>query len=397
MSSDGRVSSSNQLATSGIMHGSSLFDNSLQHSDSGLLNDCITNRVTSPRIAGLGRRVLSIIRPEQAVTKFVKPATASVWLEFQECILGPLKDGNSWNSGPAPPSPPGTPTAAGGGSQNRQPMGNNPSVGGDGSSNSGRKSGVSGGAIARIIISILVVAALIAFFLSRKYPKSHLQILKRPTTSFLLMFLHRNMQFKHRRMVTHGTYACPPHTSPPGTPTAVGGGSQNLQLRGNNQSTGGGGSSDNGKKSSVGCGAIVIIVISILVVVHVQAFSMADTKTFKTIDAITLKPPPMDHHKSFDEDDFLAIPITPKKATVAPTDAISYSIADLQIATDSFNADNLIGEGSTRRVFCAQFEDGKPSTIPGQISDDFVDIVLDVSRLHHPNVVELFGCCLKLE
>ena len=83
----------------------------------------------------------------------------------------------------------------------------------------------------------------------------------------------------------------------------------------------------------------------------VQAFPVADTKTFETIDAISLKPPPMDHHKSFDDDDFSAIPIAPKKATVAPLDAISYSIADLQIATDSFSADNLIGEGSTGCVF----------------------------------------------
>nr|GEZ07753.1 protein STRUBBELIG-receptor family 7-like [Tanacetum cinerariifolium] len=105
----------------------------------------------------------------------------------------------------------------------------------------------------------------------------------------------------------------------------------------------------------------------------VQAFPVADTKTFETIDAVTLKPPPMDHHKSFDDADFSAIPIAPKKLTVAPPDAISYSIADLQIATDSFNADNLIGEGST--------------------GHDFIDIVSDVSRLRHPNVVELVGYC----
>ncbi|GJY74879.1 STRUBBELIG-receptor family 7-like protein [Tanacetum coccineum] len=49
-----------------------------------------------------------------------------------------IKDGNSWNSGTAPPSPLGTPAAAvGGGSQNRQPRGNNPSSTG-GSSDSGK-------------------------------------------------------------------------------------------------------------------------------------------------------------------------------------------------------------------------------------------------------------------
>ncbi|GKD70038.1 STRUBBELIG-receptor family 7-like protein isoform X2 [Tanacetum coccineum] len=101
----------------------------------------------------------------------------------------------------------------------------------------------------------------------------------------------------------------------------------------------------------------------------------------------------MDHHKSFDDDDFSEIPITPKKAIVAPTDAISYLIADLQIAADSFNVDNLIGEGSTGRV--VDVKKMRPSTIPGRFSDDFVDIVSDVLRLCHPNDVELFGCCLK--
>ncbi|XVF84220.1 hypothetical protein PTKIN_Ptkin17bG0008200 [Pterospermum kingtungense] len=97
---DGRVSTSNPLATAGIMHGSPLSDDSSQHSDSGILNDGVSNGVVhhsrpqpldnqiysqcvlamcslakdpSPRIASLGRRVLSIIGIEQ-VTKSVKSA-----------------------------------------------------------------------------------------------------------------------------------------------------------------------------------------------------------------------------------------------------------------------------------------------------------------------------------
>ncbi|CAH1446030.1 unnamed protein product [Lactuca virosa] len=103
-SRDGRVSSGSPLATSGIMHGSPLSDDSSQHSDPGLLNDIITNGVTnhttntkprqldnalysqcvsamctlakdpSPRIASLGKRVLSIIGIEQVPTKSVKPS-----------------------------------------------------------------------------------------------------------------------------------------------------------------------------------------------------------------------------------------------------------------------------------------------------------------------------------
>lgn len=96
---DVRVSTSSPLATSGIMHGSPVSDNSSQHSDSGILNDGATNGVLnhsspklldsalysqsvsamftlandpSPRVAKLGRRILSIIGIEQVVAKPMK-------------------------------------------------------------------------------------------------------------------------------------------------------------------------------------------------------------------------------------------------------------------------------------------------------------------------------------
>ncbi|XP_031267533.1 regulatory-associated protein of TOR 1-like [Pistacia vera] len=101
---DGRVSTSSPLANTGIMHGSPLSDDSSQHSDSGILNDGISNGVVnhirpkpldnemysrcvlamctlakdpSPRIASLGRRVLSIIGIEQVVAKPVMSAVNS--------------------------------------------------------------------------------------------------------------------------------------------------------------------------------------------------------------------------------------------------------------------------------------------------------------------------------
>ncbi|XP_071910271.1 regulatory-associated protein of TOR 1-like isoform X1 [Coffea arabica] len=96
---DGRVFTSSPLATSGILHGSPLSDDSSQHSDSGIVADSITNGVVnharprpldnalysqcvlamctlakdpSPRIASLGRRVLSIIGIESVVAKSVR-------------------------------------------------------------------------------------------------------------------------------------------------------------------------------------------------------------------------------------------------------------------------------------------------------------------------------------
>ncbi|XP_058214719.1 regulatory-associated protein of TOR 1-like isoform X1 [Rhododendron vialii] len=101
---DGRVSTSSPLTTSGIMHGSPLSDDSSQHSDSGLFSEdvsyavashtrprpldnalysrCVLAMLTlakdpSPRIASLGRRVLSVIGIEQVVTKSVKSTNSS--------------------------------------------------------------------------------------------------------------------------------------------------------------------------------------------------------------------------------------------------------------------------------------------------------------------------------
>ncbi|KAM6550470.1 hypothetical protein CsatB_000278 [Cannabis sativa] len=102
---DGRVCTSSPLATSGIMHGSPLSDDSSQLSDSGILNDGVSNGVAnhsavkpldnvmysqcvsamcalakdpSPRIARLGRRVLAIIGIEQVVAKPLKTSGGSV-------------------------------------------------------------------------------------------------------------------------------------------------------------------------------------------------------------------------------------------------------------------------------------------------------------------------------
>ncbi|WOG96096.1 hypothetical protein DCAR_0415426 [Daucus carota subsp. sativus] len=101
-SRDGRASTSSPLASSGIMSGSPVSDDSSLHSDSGIMNNCngVGNHMRSkhldnalysqcvsamctlakdpsPRIAGLGRRVLSIIGIEQVVAKSVKSAASS--------------------------------------------------------------------------------------------------------------------------------------------------------------------------------------------------------------------------------------------------------------------------------------------------------------------------------
>ncbi|KAK4731610.1 hypothetical protein R3W88_024598 [Solanum pinnatisectum] len=107
---------------------------------------------------------------------------------------------------------------------------------------------------------------------------------------------------------------------------------------------------------------------------------------------VKLRPPPIERHKSFDEADIAAKPIVPpKKVNTPKIDASQYSIADLQMAIDSFNVDSLIGEGSFGRVYRVQFDDGKVLEVKKinssvlQNPEDFLDIVYEIARLHHPN------------
>lgn len=83
-----------------------------------------------------------------------------------------------------------------------------------------------------------------------------------------------------------------------------------------------------------------------------------DIESLASPASISLKPPPkIERHKSFD-DDFSNKPVV-KKSNMIPIKATVYSVADLQMATDSFSFDNLVGEGTFGRVYRAQFNDGK--------------------------------------
>lgn len=241
------------------------------------------------------------------------------------------KDGNSWNSGPAPPPPPGTPPASKTNPTSKSGSNNSPSdgSGGGGGGSSSKKSGIGGGAIAGIVISLLVVGAIVAFFLVKRRSK-------RPTSD--------EEKLDNR-----------PFTS----------------LASN----------------------------EVQEMKSVQTTPAVSTKTYDIPASINLRPPPIERNKSFDEVDFTKKPVVTKKVNAAPIDGILYSIADLQMATDSFSIENLLGEGSFGRVYRAQFEDGKvlavkkidSSILPD--SEDFTEIVSNISRLHHPNVTELVGYC----
>uniref|UniRef100_A0A5B6YJ55 Protein kinase domain-containing protein n=1 Tax=Davidia involucrata TaxID=16924 RepID=A0A5B6YJ55_DAVIN len=254
----------------------------------------------------------------------------SGWIPQQLKNINMQKDGNSWSTGPAPPPPPGTPPASHANRNHNSGSNNGPSDGG-GSGGGSKKSGIGAGGVAGIVISILVVGAIVAFFImKRRSRRSSTDVEKLDNQPFAPFASHEVQEAK-----------------------------------------------------------------------SIQTFSAMNTKTFETSASINLRPPPIDRHKSFDEDDFSRKPIVAKKVNTAPINGTSYSIADLQMATGSFSIENLIGEGSIGRVYWAQFDDGKvlavkkinSSAIPNHLSEDFMDIVSDISRLHHPNVTELVGYC----
>ncbi|KAK4772191.1 hypothetical protein SAY86_013966 [Trapa natans] len=253
------------------------------------------------------------------------------WIPEQLKGIQLQKDGNSFNSSPAPPPPPGTPPITKSNRNHNSGSTNSPS----GSDNSvgSKKTGIGGGGIAGIIISLLVVGALIAFFIVKRRSKRSSSDIEKSDNQPLAPLASNDMHdFK-----------------------------------------------------------------------AVQTPSAINTKTFDTSASITLKPPPVDRHKSFDEEDFAKKPIVVKKPVKIPTKVTAYSVADLQLATGSFNVNNLLGEGTFGRVYRAQFDDGKvfavkkldSSAIPREFSDEFPEMVSNISELHHTDVTELVGYCAE--
>ncbi|KAK8930927.1 Protein STRUBBELIG-RECEPTOR FAMILY 6 [Platanthera zijinensis] len=193
------------------------------------------------------------------------------------------------------------------------------------------------------------------------------------------------------------------------------------------------------KSSGIGGGATAVIVVVILIIGGIMAFffvksrsrncsseekiehgrafilpsteakekiprhpsTLINMETMKSGYPISLKPPPMEWKTSVDNDDDFSNKCATKKVDVAPIKTLVYSVADLQVATGSFSIDNLIGEGSIGRVYRAHGNDGKvlavkkinSSVLPGQSSEEFLEVVSNISWLRHPNVTELIGYC----
>ncbi|KAJ0018880.1 hypothetical protein Pint_10699 [Pistacia integerrima] len=82
---------------------------------------------------------------------------------------------------------------------------------------------------------------------------------------------------------------------------------------------------------------------------------------------------------------------------------IPFTIATLQQCTNSFSEENFIGEGMLGSVYIAELPDGKVELVAvkkvgitasrQQSDDEFLGLVSRISKLQHPNIVNLVGYC----
>ncbi|PIN23864.1 Serine/threonine protein kinase [Handroanthus impetiginosus] len=128
--------------------------------------------------------------------------------------------------------------------------------------------------------------------------------------------------------------------------------------------------------------------------------SFKSSSSFK-VKSFRLKPPQSDHHlKSLNNNENCTndhmINVVKRSSSVH---VASYSLADLQTATANFAMGRLLGEGSIGRVYRAKYADGKVFAVKKIVSSvfqgaqEFAEIVSDISKLRHPNICELIGYC----
>ncbi|KAG2262929.1 hypothetical protein Bca4012_012635 [Brassica carinata] len=85
-----------------------------------------------------------------------------------------------------------------------------------------------------------------------------------------------------------------------------------------------------------------------------------------------------------------------------PAYAKLFSAAELQLATDSFSEENLLGEGPLGSVYIAKLPDGQfaavrsipMSSLSLHEEEKFTEVLQTASKLRHPNIVTLLGFCI---
>ncbi|CAN1299033.1 Protein STRUBBELIG-RECEPTOR FAMILY 5 [Linum perenne] len=128
-------------------------------------------------------------------------------------------------------------------------------------------------------------------------------------------------------------------------------------------------------------------------------------ESFESTASVDIKklqkpPPPTDFAQSLNDNEF-ATRLNSKRGA-APAKAVCYTLSDLQSATSDFAPGRLLGEGSLGRVYRAKYPDGKVLAVKkidssnfhdAKASEEFAEIVASISKVHHPNIVELVGYC----
>ncbi|XP_047317613.1 protein STRUBBELIG-RECEPTOR FAMILY 3-like isoform X2 [Impatiens glandulifera] len=98
------------------------------------------------------------------------------------------------------------------------------------------------------------------------------------------------------------------------------------------------------------------------------------------------------------------LPVPPPARSLKPLiSAKSYSIASLQLYTNSFSQENLIGGGMLGSVYRAELPSGKLLAVKKldkrvssqQKDEEFIDLVNNIDKFHHANVVKLTGYCAE--
>ncbi|XP_057497290.1 protein STRUBBELIG-RECEPTOR FAMILY 3-like isoform X1 [Actinidia eriantha] len=120
------------------------------------------------------------------------------------------------------------------------------------------------------------------------------------------------------------------------------------------------------------------------------------------LDVDILPPPPPPPFFSIDKVTMTPI-LSPRLPTKTLNSIRSFTIASLQQYTNSFSQENFIGGGILGSVYRAEIPTGKLLAVKKldtaacrkHSNEDFLDLVSSISKLQHPNVVELMGYCFE--